>query len=74
MDVAEAERLQEEALATFRAGRLAWRAVPRTVSYVVHRNGRRDAVTTATQTRVEPTDASFEARVTPGVVARTAAD
>ena len=41
-------------LATLRGGRVAWRAVPRAVSYVVQRNGRRDAVTTATQARVEP--------------------
>lgn len=39
---------------SLRAGRLAWRAVPGAVSYVVHRNGARHNVTTATQTRVEP--------------------
>ena len=50
-------------LATVRAGRLAWRAIPRAVSYVVHRNGRRDAVTTATQARVEPTDGLAEYQV-----------
>jgi hypothetical protein len=50
-------------LATFRAGRLAWRAIPRAVSYVVHRNGRRDIVTTATQVRVEEADGLSEYQV-----------
>jgi hypothetical protein len=50
-------------LVTYRAGRLAWRPVPRAVSYVVHRNGRRDAVTTATQARVEQTDGLAEYQV-----------
>jgi hypothetical protein len=50
-------------LVTYRAGRLAWRAVPRAVSYVVHRNGRRDAVTTAAQQRVEPTGGLAEYQV-----------
>jgi hypothetical protein len=40
-------------LAGLRAGRLAWRAVPGAVSYSVHRNGVRHAVTTVPQTRVE---------------------
>ena len=38
---------------SLRSGRLAWRAVPGAVSYVVHRNGVRHSTTTATQTRVE---------------------
>jgi hypothetical protein len=50
-------------LATLRAGRLVWRATPRAVSYVVHRNGRRDAVTTATQARVEQTEGLAEYQV-----------
>ena len=40
-------------LVALRSGRLVWRAVPRAVNYIVHRNGRRSSVTTSTQARVE---------------------
>src|SRR5687767_11202301 len=43
-------------LVSLRSGRLVWRAVPRAVSYVVHRNGRRSSVTTSTQARVEQSE------------------
>jgi hypothetical protein len=43
-------------LASLRAGRLVWRAVPRAVNYVVYRNGRRVAAVTATQAPVEQQD------------------
>jgi len=46
-----------------RSGRLVWRAVPRAVSYVVHRNGRRSSVTTSTQARVEPSTGLDEYQV-----------
>jgi hypothetical protein len=46
-----------------RAGRLVWRPVPRAVSYAVYRNGVRDAVTTATQARVERDDGLAEYQV-----------
>ena len=50
-------------LVALRSGRLVWRAVPRAVSYVVHRNGRRSSVTTSTQARVEPSTGLDEYQV-----------
>ncbi|MGQ0713808.1 MAG: alpha-L-rhamnosidase-related protein [Gemmatimonadaceae bacterium] len=50
-------------LVTYRAGRLSWRAVPRAVSYVLHRNGRRDAVMTATRTTVSEDEGLAEYQV-----------
>jgi hypothetical protein len=46
-----------------RTGRLMWRAVPRAVSYVIHRNGQRASVTTSTQARVEQGDGLAEYQV-----------
>jgi hypothetical protein len=46
-----------------RAGRLVWRAVPGAVSYAVHRNAVRHAVTTATQARVDREDGLSEYQV-----------
>jgi hypothetical protein len=46
-----------------RAGRIVWRAVPGTVNYAVYRNGVRQALTTATQARVEQGDGLAEYQV-----------
>ena len=50
-------------LIALRNGRLVWRAVPRAVSYVVHRNGQRASVTTSTQMRVEEANGLAEYQV-----------
>jgi hypothetical protein len=50
-------------LVALRSGRLVWRAVPRAVSYVVYRNGRRSSVTTSTQARIEPSSGLDEYQV-----------
>ena len=46
-----------------RGGRLVWRAVSRAVTYVVHRNAERHAVTTATQLRIGAESALSEYQV-----------